>query len=369
MRNKTNLVSAFTLSTLFILALLQTTSSSAAQDQPTIIKDSVHISAWTSNSYKGNYDVWSWVPLMKFRVNGPIPSGSQLYVEVMQPGGNTPWLQFDCDTGEVQKGYWWKTECGGRQVEDKSVTAVGPVSFSIKMRNELAGTNTTIYTGKFKVNKTLSNEHGPKAANKFVYYVDQDWTLPIGYIFYTPDDVYGWQYPSFNLAFWVRGDAVRFEPHLFYQGKEIGRIFMDGLQVGKASCGSVVDIGTTRYVNDAMAKNVKWSLVECNFPVVIQWDKTEGGQPNSKEMFKMASNPGEYEFKLLWNNKLARTIKFTVGPDGKLENGIAPANNLGSGRVIVPVSIVGDQDGQWDRAAWKTDAFYGNPLTGFTPPQ
>ena len=33
---------------------------------------------------------------------------------------------------------------------------------------------------------------------------------------------------------------------------------------------------------------------------------------------------------------------------------------------IVPVTIVGDQDGPWDRAAWKTDAFYGNPLTGFT---
>ena len=83
----------------------------------------------------------------------------------------------------------------------------------------------------------------------------------------------------------------------------------------------------------------------------------------------MASNPGEYEFKLLWNNKLARTIKFTVGPDGKLENGIAPANKLGNDRVIVPVMILGDQDGKWDREAWKTWAFYGNPLTGFTPPQ
>ena len=43
-------------------------------------------------------------------------------------------------------------------------------------------------------------------------------------------------------------------------------------------------------------------------------------------------------------------------------------NKLGSDRVIVPVTIIGDQDGTWDRAAWK-DAFYGNPLSGFTPPQ
>lgn len=66
-------------------------------------------------------------------------------------------------------------------------------------------------------------------------------------------------------------------------------------------------------------------------------------------------------------SQLARSIKFTVAPDGKFDNGIATANKLGSDRVIVLVQIIGDQDGQWNRAAWKTEAFYGNPLTGFTP--
>jgi len=64
---------------------------------------------------------------------------------------------------------------------------------------------------------------------------------------------------------------------------------------------------------------------------------------------------------------LARSIKFTVSPDGRFDNGTASANKLGSDRVIVPVQIIGDQDGQWNRSAWKTDAFYSNPLTGFTP--
>jgi hypothetical protein len=368
LRKKLGLASAVNLFTLGMIILIQP-AAVAGQDQPTIKKDSVHISAWTNNSYRGNYDVWSWVPMIKFRVNGPIPSGSQLYVEFTQPGGSAPWLSFDCDTGETQKGYWWKTECGGRPVEDKSTLAIGPVNFAIKMRNELAGSNSTIYTGRIKAAKTLSNEYGPKAAKKFVYYVDQDWTLPIGYIFYSQDGVFGWKYPSFNVAFWVRGEAVRFDPHLFYQGNEIGRVFSDGMQVGAASCGSVVDIGTTQFVNEAMPQKAKWALVECSFPMVKQWDKTQDGQPNSKEMFMTASNPGEYEFKVLWNNKLARTIKFTVGPDGKLENGIGPANKLGNDRVIVPVTIIGNQDGQWDRMAWKTEAFYGNPLTGFTPPQ
>jgi hypothetical protein len=38
--------------------------------------------------------------------------------------------------------------------------------------------------------------------------------------------------------------------------------------------------------------------------------------------------------------------------------------------VIVPVKVIGTQDGTWDQNAWKAEAFYGNPLKNFTwPPQ
>ena len=66
------------------------------------------------------------------------------------------------------------------------------------------------------------------------------------------------------------------------------------------------------------------------------------------------------------SKKLARSLKFTVAADGTFDNGIAKNSKLGRSRVIVPVQIIGDQDGVWDRNAWK-DAFYGNPLIGFTP--
>ena len=59
--------------------------------------------------------------------------------------------------------------------------------------------------------------------------------------------------------------------------------------------------------------------------------------------------------------------EFLVNADGSFDNGIASANKLGSDRVIVPVQVIGDQ-GPWDRMAWKTNAFYGNPLTGFSAP-
>jgi hypothetical protein len=337
------------------------------QDQPTIIKDWVQVTPFTVNNQKGNYDVWTWIPRIQFRVNGPIDSGGQLYVEFGYPGA-AKWVSFDCATEQTQKGYWWKTECGGRDgiPEEKGITYTGPVTFAIKLRNELAGTGTTLFTGKAKVMKAKSNEYGPKVVNHFVYYVDHDWNLPIGYVYLTPNDVYGWKLTNLNMAFWVRGEDVRFDPHIFYQGKEVGKILYDGQEVGKPGCDSEIDNNTTHYVEDAVPQKAKWSRVRCTFYNVYGRDDSGQGDTMFGPKFELRKNPGEYEFKLLWNNKLARSIKFTVKPDGSFQNGIADANKIGTERVMVPVQIIGDQDGTWDRNAWKTDAFYGNPLTGFT---
>ena len=353
------------LSCVFLLAFLIAPVAGTAtnQDQPTIAKDSIQIRAFTFNVYKGNYDVWSWVPEMKFRVNGPIASGSQLYVEFVLPTG--AWVKFDCETNNVEKGYWWRTECGGRQIpEDKGSLYTGPVSFTIKMRNELHGTDSTLFSGKMKVAKAKSNEVGPKAAQKFVYWVDHDWNLPIGYVYLTASDIFGWKLPDFHVAFWVRGEATRFDPHLFYQGKEVGKKFLDGTEVGRAGCNNAVEINTTHYVEDSIPQKAKWARVECTFYNIKGSNTT--GDSTTADLFTLAANPGEYEVKVLWNNKLARSIKFTVQPGGKFDNGIAANNQLGSDRVIVPVQIIGDQDGMWNKTAWQTEAFYNNPLKGFT---
>jgi hypothetical protein len=346
-------------------------SSAASEDQPTIAKDSVQVTAFTFNAYRKNYDTWSWAPRIQYRVNGPIASGSQLYVEFTIPGSG-PWTKFDCRTSPTEKGYWWQTECGGRDIpEDKGTTYTGPVNFTIRLRNELAGTDATLFTGKMKVAKVHSNESGPKAVNRFVYYVDHDWNLPIGYVFLTKDDVHGWDLAHFKAAFWIRGDATTFQPHLFYQGKEVGKVFYDNVESGSAGCSAEIEAGPTLSVDDSLPQKAKWARVRCDFPNVFGWDRRNAksdpsaGQVGSAQLLN--ANPGDYELKVLINNHLTRSIKFTVGPNGKLDNGIAAANKLGSDRVIVPVQIIGDQDGQWDRAAWKTEAFYGNPLTGFTP--
>lgn len=370
LRKKIEFASALALWSFTVpVLLLAAGGSAAAQDQPTVAKDSVQMTAFTYNSYKGNYGTWSWAPLINFRVNGPIPSGGQLYVEYTVPGA--PPVKFDCDTGETPADRWWKTTCGGREgvPEAKATTYTGPFQFAIKLRNELAGADTTLFTGKAKVAKVHSNEiRTGEYANHFVYYVDHDWNLPIGYVYYVPDELKGWDRPVLKVAFWVRGEAYKLDPHLFFQGKEVGRIMYEGEQVGKASCEPDVENNTTQFVDEKDApQKAKWARVVCTFNNVRAWDRS-GEEWGFGQPHLMDKNPGEYELKVLWNNKLARSVKFTVPAGGKLDTSLAAKNKLGTDRLIVPVTVIGDQDGAWDRAAWKTEAFYANPLTGFTPP-
>ena len=353
-----------------LMVVLFCAPKSLAQDQPTIAKDSVQVTAFTLSSYKGDFKIFSWVPSLKLRVNGPIASGSQIYAEFTVPGGGT-W-KFDCKTQETDKGHWWEPECGGRDAlgEDKGLTYTGPVNFTIKMRNELMGGDATLFTGKFKVAKVHSNETGPNFVNHFVYYVDQDWNLPIGYVFYEGDDSRGWNYPTFSFAFWARTEYnAPYEPHLFHNGKEVGKLMYQGEEVGKAGCGSTEVEDNPTHITSPEGQFI-WTRWRCNFPNVRAWNKT-GEKIDSMfgPLYMMSENAGDYEIKILYKGHLVRSIKFAVDAQGKIvDNGIATSNKLGTDRVIVPVQVLGDADGQWDKSAWKTDAFYGNPLTGFTAP-
>ena len=359
------------LTSLALLVILFSTSKTKAQDQPTIAKDSVQVNAFTLSSYKKDFKVFSWVPTLKLRVNGPIASGSQLYAEFTVPGGTT-W-KFDCPTQETEKGRWWQSDqCGGRDAlgEDKGITYTGPVNFTIKMRNELMGGDVTLFTGKFKVAKVHSNETGPDYMNHFVYYVDQDWNLPIGYMFLVPDDVYEWKKPTLSFAFWARTELnAPFEPHLFHGGKEVGKMMYQGEEVGKPGCGTNEIEDNPTHITEPHGQFI-WTRMRCSFPNIKAWNKTgEDNQTMFGPLYLMNENPGHYEIKILYQGHLVRSIKFAVDAEGKLvDNGIGTSNKLGSNRIIVPVQVLGDADGKWDKTAWKTEAFYGNPLTGFTAP-
>ena len=111
-----------------------------------------------------------------------------------------------------------------------------------------------------------------------------------------------------------------------------------------------------------------YCLRKFSFQNAMLWDKGQYCAPNCT-YFPMWKNPGEYEIKVLRNGKLARSAKFSFGSDYKIvDTGIGTQNSLGTLRIVVPAAILGDTDGTWDKNAWKEDAFYGNPLSGFVAP-
>jgi hypothetical protein len=318
-------------------ALLAAPGNSVADDQPTIVKDSIQVTLMKHNAKEG------WWPSIEYKVNGPITSGSQLYVEFAVPG--KPWSKFDCPTREIKSGEWWKTNCEttkwGSEKPSELSKLVGPVGFSIKLRNELQGTDVTLFTGKARLAK------GPASPGDTLgeYFVDEDWRIPIGYVFFGTEYVHRDDSPL-HVGFWYRGNPPDVEAHLFYQGKDVAKVVAPANGPG--------DWDPTKH---------QWGFADCEFQGVYRAELPEG--QGSAPRFALSKNPGDYEVKVLVVGHLARSIKFKVDSDGKLDNGIASANKLGSDRIIAPVEVIGNQ-GPWDRTAWKTGAFYGNPLTGFT---
>lgn len=336
----------------------------AGPGETRLIKTRIKFWPQTLTSYKGEYnDVWSWIPTVEFSTEGPgLPSGANYYVEVAQPGG-APWVKIKCDSNALGTGY----ECDERGADDRSALekegtlATGVFPFAVKMRNPLEGTEKTLFTGRAKVEKTLSSEVGPTSARKFVYYTNQDWNLPIGQVYIGNDG-------RLAVRFWVRGESAgETEAHLFYKGEEVGLFQSNGYQYGASRCSPDMEYQPSRDAGAAAPQRAKWARMNCPFLTVAV-------KPNADapEWHTLGTNPGEYEVRVLRNKRLARVLKFGFGSDGRLvDNHIASGNGMAwDNFIFVPVQVLGDSDGTWDRNAWRADAFYGNPLVGFNgPPQ
>jgi hypothetical protein len=158
------------------------------------------------------------------------------------------------------------------------------------------------------------------------------------------------------VQMWFRGNSetkYKTTAHLFYQGKEVASTIANGSNT------------VTEEFEELASQSSDAEYTAKNFWFNAQvFDKT-----GSYTGFQIYKNPGEYEVKVLQNGKLARTLKFTVDAGGNLvNNGINLNNKLGTTRIVVPVQIIGDQDGPWNKTAYQTEGLYGTPLTGFTMP-
>jgi hypothetical protein len=339
-----------------------TTSARATQSAPTLLKASLIVRANRLLHYwkvpeQDNY--WSWMPEMSFYVTGPINTGSAFVIDFTNEAG-APWYSVECETPSIDATCWQKivTPAITTHVDKRTTLATGTFGFTIRLKNELSGTNEKFFSGKFKVTKFHIGNNLPAFKNQFEYLVDQDWNLPIGYLsFNLRNDQ---NMPPLNVSMWFRGelDNTKLAAYLFYNGKQIASTKDQG--------GAAYDAAIFANAHEG---NTRWERWNFSWGSVRGWNTDTSSANNTSQIFFLNRNPGEYEVKVLREGDLARSVKFTVGADGKLvDNGIAQKNSLGGFAMVVPVKVIGAGDGQWDANAWKTDAFYGNPLSGFAAP-
>jgi len=127
---------------------------------PTLLKRTVAISTkrylryWPNPSAaEPKYNTWSWTPQVNFEILGPVPGGSQWIFEVATPDGRA-WVSFKLPTQEAGDDELVKIkgpDLDENELEKKAITQTGLFPFKITLKNALAGTNETIFAGKFKV--------------------------------------------------------------------------------------------------------------------------------------------------------------------------------------------------------------------------
>lgn len=302
------------------------------------------------------YDTYSWVPKIEFEVLGPIEGGSKIYVEFDKPSGK-PWMTLPMRTPELDNDGWdtIKAEYPNDDVLEKmAILEQGTVKFRIKMKNALAGTDKELFAGSFKVGTYLLDQKIPDFKNKRDFFVDYDWHLPMAYLWLNPlsDE----EVPQLATQVCLRGNVNndKIEAYLFHNGKQISKV------PGSSYAQKQI------YTSAADEPSHRWAIWEFTFATVRGFNRSGTSAYNGQHF--LDKNPGEYEIKIMRDNQLSRSVKFTVGPDGKIvDNGVAKRANLGGVRMIVPAKILGTLDGTYNANAWQTDSIFGNPLQGFTP--
>lgn len=332
-----------------------------ATNVPVLLKNSIYVQAITQDEYwkMPNQKYSSWVPVIRFDHYYNNEKLLNYTVEYFNPDGSAWFSETLKQSSRIAADDTVLFESlepvSAGIFNSKSTAGIGVYSFKITNQD----TKEILYQGKFKVGK-YSRANRPDEKNKTGFYVEHDWLLPFGMLgFHHSLDNIGGMMPL--VSFWLKGDISNseLEGRVFYQGKQVAST-MDG-------DGSGVSDYDERMSDSApaWAPDKKWKRYQ------FQWNNlrvdNNGGfnrddYPNALYTDK---NPGEYTVKIYRNGTQIREMNFTVGADGKF---VVPAYSnqipLPFYRIILPVKVMGTE--KWDVNNWKTEAFYGNPLTGFS---
>lgn len=325
---------------------------------PVLLKNSFNVKAATVNSYwktPNEQNHTSWIPRVSFDLFYDQSETVRYTMEWFDPKG-VLWYSEALDGT--------KSNTIGDAFDTKATDAVGTFGFRLLDTK----TKEIIFQGKFNVKKILLDPSSPRYKNQAMFYVENDWSLPIGYVGFSNDTTWDLDpYPTVYI--WFKGDLTQkdFEARLFHNNQ----------QVTSTDDGGQITNGSSLFAEERNAENCFQQTEVCRYLLWgFTWKKFRVRNcDSSKSCAHLDPNaiytkdkPGEYTVKIFHKGVQVRETKFSIQPNGWLEtNKFAAQIPMENYRAVIPVKVIGTLD-KWNASAWKTDAFYGNPLNGFVTP-
>ena len=281
---------------------------------------------------------------LRFKADYFMPDGSLWFSEALEYRG-----------GYDDKGGLSLVQSESDSNRDKKTIVTGGL-FGIKITN--IRDNSTVFQGKFKVNRYKPQYSDARYKNEVDYYVDYDWKLPIGFA----DLDFETNVASPIIRMWFKGDIKNDNLE--------ARLFHNGQQIATTDDGGLVDSGE-RYYADKRGndESLFWREFKFSWPHRAEFIVTEDLRDFTAYKNTMFINqmPGEYVVKVYYNGEQVRETKFSIGNNGTYaDNGIAKQNNLTTNKIILPVKVMGTLD-KWNAVNAKAMGFYGNPVNGLAP--
>jgi hypothetical protein len=330
------------------------------------VKDSIRIQAKTHDEYwklPNERKYSSWAPTLGFDLFYDNKTDVNYVAEYLNPDGSS-WFTEALDhssydpapeTGTVH----YQSKDTFNNLQTKSTAAIGTYGVKIKNRD----TGEVVFQGKFKVNKFHWDDN-PQDKSKFDFFVEHDWLLPIGYVGFNENTGFDFGAKPIDVSVWLKGNINRadLEARVFFNGRQIATTANDGGVVNRTE-----EIGTEHSIYTTDIHD--WKLWHFEWTKTLIYDNGgEFNHANYPDAFFADKNPGDYVVKIYRKGVQVRELKFSIGPDSRLvDGGYQKPMTLTEYKVIVPVKVIGAAE-KWNATAWQTDAFYGNPLTGFAVP-
>lgn len=325
--------------------------------KPVFLRDTIEIQLQTRETYwkfpNQNYYT-SWVPRASCQVFYDGSTVLRYAAEWFNPDGS-PWfteqLKFSHNGNDIAQ---LTSEYSDELMRTKA--EVTPGTFALRITN--SKTNEVVFQGKFKVHKMPAYPGQAQYRNRMEFFVDNDWNLPIGYVGFSADA--GWTNPPPVVFMWFKGrlEAKDFEARLFRNGEEVASTDDNGIiniyRYRGEDCMRFPDICRLQqfgfYWKKFIVENSNW---------------VRNRKPDS---IFTRDKPGQYSVKVFHKGIQVREAQFTIDTAGKIAlNAFNDQMPLNDHKIVVPVKVMGNLD-KWNSATWKADAFYGNPLTGFSVP-